>query len=129
MALDFKLALADSGALLERLGAGKALRGGKGEMQGQLSWAGSPLTLDYPSLDGQLRLDVDAGQFLQADPGGARLLGVLSLQSLPRRLSLDFRDLFQEGFAFDSIERRRQGRARRGRAPTTCACAARRPRC
>jgi len=28
---------------------------------------------------------------------------VLSLQSLPRRLSLDFRDLFQEGFAFDSI--------------------------
>ena len=29
---------------------------------------------------------------------------MLSLQSLPRRLSLDFRDLFQEGFAFDSIE-------------------------
>jgi uncharacterized protein YhdP len=29
---------------------------------------------------------------------------VLSLQSLPRRLSLDFRDLFQAGFAFDSIE-------------------------
>jgi uncharacterized protein YhdP len=28
---------------------------------------------------------------------------VLSLQSLPRRLSLDFRDLFQEGFAFDNI--------------------------
>ena len=104
MALDFKLALADSGAFLERLGAGQALRGGKGEMQGQLSWAGSPLTLDYPSLEGQLRLDVDAGQFLHADPGSARLLGVLSLQSLPRRLSLDFRDLFQEGFAFDSIE-------------------------
>jgi hypothetical protein len=73
-------------------------------LQGQLSWAGSPLTLDYPSLEGKLRLDVDAGQFLHADPGSARLLGVLSLQSLPRRLSLDFRDLFQEGFAFDSIE-------------------------
>jgi uncharacterized protein (TIGR02099 family) len=105
MALDFKLALDDSGALLERLGAGQALRGGKGEMRGQLSWVGSPLALDLPSLEGKLRLDVDAGQFLQADPGGgARLLGVLSLQSLPRRLSLDFRDLFQEGFAFDSIE-------------------------
>jgi uncharacterized protein (TIGR02099 family) len=104
MALDFKLALADSGAFVERLGAGKALRGGKGELQGQLSWAGSPLTLDYPSLEGKLRLDIDAGQFLHADPGSARLLGVLSLQSLPRRLSLDFRDLFQEGFAFDSIE-------------------------
>ena len=104
MALDFKLDLADSGAFLERLGAGQSMRGGKGRLQGQLSWAGSPLTLDYPSLGGQLRLDVDAGQFLYAEVGGARLLGVLSLSALPRRLSLDFRDLFQQGFAFDSIE-------------------------
>ena len=29
------------------------------------------------------------------------MLGVLSLQSLPRRLALDFRDVFTEGFAFD----------------------------
>ena len=42
-----------------------------------------------------------AGQFLHANPGGARLLSVLSL-ALLRRLSLDFRDLFQEGFAFDA---------------------------
>jgi uncharacterized protein YhdP len=32
-----------------------------------------------------------------------RLLGVLSLQSLPRRVTLDFRDIFSDGFAFDSI--------------------------
>jgi uncharacterized protein YhdP len=32
-----------------------------------------------------------------------RLFGLLSLQSLPRRLSLDFRDLFSDGFAFDKI--------------------------
>jgi uncharacterized protein YhdP len=38
---------------------------------------------------------------LKADPGIAKLLGVLSLQSLPRRLTLDFRDVFSEGFAFD----------------------------
>ena len=29
---------------------------------------------------------------------------MLSLQALPRRLALDFRDLFQEGFVFDSID-------------------------
>jgi uncharacterized protein YhdP len=29
------------------------------------------------------------------------LLGVLSLQALPRRLTLDFRDVFSDGFAFD----------------------------
>ncbi len=102
MLMDFKLNLDDSGALLERLGMGKVLRGGKGQLEGQVSWAGSPLALDVPSLGGQLRLSLDAGQFLTADPGSARLLGVLSLQSLPRRLSLDFRDLFEKGFAFDN---------------------------
>jgi len=101
--LDFKLALADSGALLDRLGNPKAIRGGKGVMAGQVSWLGSPLTLDYPSMSGQMNVAIDSGQFLQVDPGAARLLGVLSLQSLPRRLALDFRDLFQEGFAFDNI--------------------------
>jgi uncharacterized protein YhdP len=45
----------------------------------------------------------EAGQFLKADPGVGRLLGVLSLQSLPRRITLDFRDVFSDGFAFDSI--------------------------
>ena len=29
--------------------------------------------------------------------------GVLNLQALPRRLTLDFRDVFSEGFAFDFV--------------------------
>jgi uncharacterized protein (TIGR02099 family) len=101
--MDFKLALADSGVLLDRLGTSKAIRGGKGQLAGQLEWNGSPFALDYASLTGQVNVAIDAGQFLKAEPGAARLLGVLSLQSLPRRLSLDFRDVFQEGFAFDNI--------------------------
>lgn len=101
--MDFKLALGDSGQLLDRLGTRGAVRGGKGEMTGQVGWLGSPFALDYPSLEGQIRIAIESGQFLKVEPGAARLLGVLSLQSLPRRLSLDFRDVFQEGFAFDNI--------------------------
>jgi uncharacterized protein YhdP len=101
--MNFKLDLANSGALLERLGSGKAIRGGKGQISGQVGWLGSPLTLDYASMSGQVNVAIEGGQFLKAEPGAARLLGVLSLQSLPRRLALDFRDVFQEGFAFDSI--------------------------
>jgi uncharacterized protein (TIGR02099 family) len=101
--MDFTLQVADGGGLLDRLGTQKAVRGGKGQLSGQVGWLGSPFTIDYPSLSGQLKVAIDAGQFLKVDPGAARLLGVLSLQSLPRRLSLDFRDVFQEGFAFDSI--------------------------
>ena len=103
MVMDFKLELADSGAALERLGFPGTMRGGKGRMTGQLSWAGSPLSLHIPSLDGRINLALDAGQFLKAGPGAARLLSVLNLQALPRRLLLDFRDVFQEGFVFDNV--------------------------
>jgi uncharacterized protein (TIGR02099 family) len=99
----FQLELADSGALLRRLGTVDAIRGGKGRMRGQVAWLGSPMMLDFPSMTGQFNVAIEQGQFLQAQPGAARLLGVLSLQSLARRLTLDFRDVFEEGFAFDSV--------------------------
>ena len=101
--LKFKLDIADSGELLKRFGMGGVIRRGKGKMEGQVAWAGSPLGLDYPSLSGQFNVNIESGQFLKADPGIAKLLGVLSLQSLPRRLTLDFRDVFSEGFAFDFV--------------------------
>ena len=102
MALDYQLDIVDGGALLERLGFGRVVRGAKGRMTGQLAWDGSPLGLDLPTSSGTLALALDGGQFLKVDPGAARLLGVLSLQSLPRRLLLDFRDVFERGFAFDN---------------------------
>ncbi|HVR55098.1 MAG TPA: YhdP family protein [Pseudorhodoferax sp.] len=102
-AMDFRLAIDDAGALLGRLGMANVFRRGHGELNGSVAWEGSPLALDYPSMAGRLHLDVREGQFLKADAGPARLLGVLSLQALPRRLTLDFRDLFSEGFAFDFL--------------------------
>ncbi len=101
--MDFKLDIADAGVLLTRLDMPGVFRRGAGRMQGQVSWTGSPLSLDQPTLSGQFHLDVENGQFLKADAGAARLLGVLSLQSLPRRLTLDFRDVFSDGFAFDFV--------------------------
>jgi len=102
-ALDWRLDVADAGNLLDKLGQGRVLRGGKGILVGQVGWQGSPLALDYASMTGQLNVALDRGQFLHAEPGVGRLLGVLSLQSLPRRFLLDFRDVFSEGFAFDGV--------------------------
>ena len=103
MALDFTLDVADSGRLLQRLGKGKSVQGAPGQISGNLGWTGSPLELDLPSLQGKLALAMKAGKFLDADAGAARLLGVLSLRALPRRLLLDFRDVFEAGFAFDTF--------------------------
>ncbi|MDR1969435.1 MAG: TIGR02099 family protein, partial [Burkholderiaceae bacterium] len=102
-ALDFKLDIQDGGALLARLGMPDVLARGKGQLDGSIGWNGTPYSPHYPSMDGQLHLDVGAGQFLKAEPGIAKLLGVLSLQALPRRLTLDFRDVFSTGFAFDFV--------------------------
>ncbi len=113
--LQIDLEARDGGRLLARLGQGEVLRGGSAKLSGKLGWRGSPLDFDHASLDGELKLSVGRGQFLRAEPGVGRLLGVLSLQSLPRRLLLDFRDVFAEGFSFDAMDGQvsiRQGIAR-----------------
>jgi uncharacterized protein (TIGR02099 family) len=99
--MNFKLDIVNAGDLLTRFGMKEVVRQGKGRMEGQVAWVGSPLALDYPTLSGAFNVNVERGQFLKADPGIAKLLGVLSLQALPRRLVLDFRDVFSDGFSFD----------------------------
>ncbi|HEX4585815.1 MAG TPA: AsmA-like C-terminal region-containing protein, partial [Burkholderiaceae bacterium] len=103
MTLSITLDIVDAGNLLGRFGVAGAIKNGKGRLTANLSWLGSPFSIDYPTLSGDLELKAEKGQFLKADPGAGRLLGVMSLQSLPRRISLDFRDIFSKGFAFDTI--------------------------
>ena len=102
--LDFALDSSDAGKLLDRLGYLGAVRDASTTLTGRIGWQGSPAALDYATLSGEMTLDVGKGQFVKLDPGAAgKLLGLISLQGLPRRFSLDFGDVFSEGFAFDSI--------------------------
>ena len=102
--LKFALNVGSVEKLLARLGYPDAVRRGTARLQGNLSWNGTPFVIDYPSLNGMLEVEAAGGQFNRLEPGVGRLLGILSLQSLPRRITLDFRDIFSDGFAFDSIE-------------------------
>ncbi len=101
--LKYQLDLYNAGKMLERFDYARVIVGGKGKLTGDVSWAGSPYSLDVPTLSGKIQLDLQSGQFLKVEPGAAKLLAVLNLQALPRRLMLDFRDVFSEGFAFDGI--------------------------
>ena len=101
--LNFVLDIADAGKLLDRFGFVGTLKGGKGKLNGDIAWKGLPYSFDIPSLSGQIAMNIEKGQFLKQDPGAAKLLGVLSLQALPRLLKLDFHDVFSEGLAFDGI--------------------------
>ncbi len=101
--VNLRLEASDVGKLLTRLGYPEGVRRGTARLEGALAWNGAPYDLDYPSLSGNLVLEAAKGQFVKLEPGIGKLLGILSLQSLPRRISLDFRDVFSEGFSFDEI--------------------------
>lgn len=93
----------DAGKLLSRYGFADAVKRGAAQIDGDVTWQGSPADFAFKTLDGTLRLSAKNGQFLKVNPGAGKLLGIASLQSLPRRISLDFRDVFSDGFAFDEI--------------------------
>lgn len=92
------------GKALEQSGFTGTVEKGKAALQIQATWPGSPADFALKHLDGNVRLQVTDGQLLALDPKGGRIFGLLSLQALPRRLSLDFSDLFKKGFAFDRIQ-------------------------
>ena len=92
------------GGLLERLGLADTIKDGTATMTGNIAWQGTPLSIDYETLNGDLTMVVGRGEFLKVDPGIGKLLGVLSLQSMQRRLTFDFNDVFASGFAFESIK-------------------------
>lgn len=94
----------DNGKFLKRLGYQESIVGGTGELSGPVSWLGSPFQPDLPTLSGKMKLLATKGRFAQVDPGAAQLIGILSLQALPRRITLDFKDVFTPGFSFDKIE-------------------------
>lgn len=93
----------DFGALLGGLGYGGQLSGGKGRAALDASWMGSPSAFELANVQGALHLDARDGQLTELEPGAGRVLGLLSIAQLPRRLTLDFRDLFAKGLAFDRL--------------------------
>jgi uncharacterized protein YhdP len=98
-----RIDISDAGKILSRSGYPDSLKDGSGTLESDLHWTGAPDSFAYSRLNGTMHLKVGKGRFLKVDPGAAKLLGVLSLQSIPKRISLDFTDVFSEGFQFDSI--------------------------
>jgi uncharacterized protein YhdP len=101
--LDFQLEAHNIGAFLARVGNPGLVRDGRARVYGSLGWNGDPAAIDYPSLSGDVQMQAENGQFLEVDPGLGKLVSLMNLQALPRRVALDFRDVFSKGFQFDRI--------------------------
>jgi uncharacterized protein YhdP len=93
------------GQLLERLGFDNTVKDGEGSLEANFLTEVSPLDITVSELSGDVHLSILKGEVVEVDPGGTgRIFGLLSLQTLPRRLSLDFSDLFSKGMSFDEID-------------------------
>jgi uncharacterized protein (TIGR02099 family) len=94
----------DLGLMLAGLGFAAPVEGGQTLASIDARWAGPPTAFGLERLQGTMEVSVGTGRLLDLSPGAGRVFGLLSLRALPRRLALDFRDVFETGLAFDSIK-------------------------
>ena len=102
--LRLQLTSSGIGPTLAALGYNRVVEGEKASVNLDLFWPGGPSEDFLNSAGGRVVLDLDKGQFLPVDPGGGRLVGLLSIATLPRRLGLDFSDVVDKGLAFDQVK-------------------------
>ena len=102
--VDLEIKEGEMDRLMDLFGYQKNIGGGTLSGSMRIAWPGPPWAFSPPVTEGKVKLRIADGQLLEVDPGAAgRMLGLLSLNTLPRRLSLDFSDLFEKGFSFDEI--------------------------
>ncbi len=89
--------------LWRALGHASPFRDTKALIEAQLNWPGLPWQPEPATLNGTVSVETGAGVLTGVSDKGAGLLSVLSMDSVLRRLRLDFRDVFEGGFYFDRI--------------------------
>jgi uncharacterized protein (TIGR02099 family) len=98
-----KLSSSDVGATLVPLGFDRLMEAKQGEIGAEVSWDGSPTSGWMRTVDGRVTVGADNGALNEIEPGAGRVFGLMSIVALPRRLALDFRDVFNKGLSFDSL--------------------------
>ena len=94
----------DVKATMQRLDYAPGIVGDELSMLFDLSWSGGPSDEMMATLDGEVKVRIGTGQLEEVKAGAGRVFGLMSIAALPRRLSLDFRDVFGKGFGFDKIQ-------------------------
>ena len=97
------LASTDVGATLKQLGYDAVIEAKTGHIDFDMNWAGAPTADALSEAMGHVQVALDKGQITGLKPGAGRVVGLASVAALPRRLALDFSDLTDKGFAFDTV--------------------------
>jgi len=99
-----RVANGDLGRLSTLLGSGGTIKGGTLKGKLQLGWPGTPVDPKLSSIHGEFDLKATDGRLEHVEDGVGKILSLFSLNSLQRRLKLDFRDVVKGGFSFDKMK-------------------------
>ena len=106
-AINVDMEIKNAGEIVAHWTNAKSIEGGNGKITGTLQWNGSPYAPSYESLSGNVDLYVEKGRLLEVNTDAAKLLNVLSLQSLFRFATLDLQgglgSIVTKGTPFNSI--------------------------
>ena len=91
------------GATLEFMGFRRGMEANDGRFESRVEWQGGLRSDWFTAMSGTASITIQDGRLVGVEPGAGRVFGLLSVQALPRRLALDFKDVFGEGTSFDRI--------------------------
>ncbi|KUJ75722.1 hypothetical protein AVO42_10580 [Thiomicrospira sp. XS5] len=94
----------DAEDLIDFVGIRKGFKGNYAWFEANLQWPGSYACMSKTRLAGNLEFEFKDGVIKDAEPGIARVLGLLSFESLARRLKLNIQDVTDAGLAYDDIK-------------------------
>jgi len=93
----------DFGAFLKGLKLKSGIKDSKVSSKFDLSWQSAPHEFNFDTLNGQIDWRLTDGYLTEVSDQGSRIFSLLSLDSLVRKLQLDFRDIFAKGFFYEKI--------------------------
>ncbi|WEJ62118.1 YhdP family phospholipid transporter [Thiomicrorhabdus lithotrophica] len=102
--LNAKLTSNDVAAVTEFIKLNKGFTGKSADVDIQLNWSGGLECFSTKSSQGSIRFKLEDGSVEDVEPGFARLIGLLSVESLVRRLKLDLKDVTNKGMIYDEIK-------------------------
>ena len=94
----------DIGDLFDEFDITTTVKDSDADIKFALAWQGAPYNFDVPTLAGELDWRLGEGHLAEVSDGGARVFSLLSLDSLVRKLKLDFRDVFSKGFFYNKMQ-------------------------
>ncbi|WP_372767710.1 YhdP family protein [Pseudoalteromonas sp.] len=99
-----KLVSKDIGELTDEFDLTSSIKESNAEIDIDLFWYGTPYEFNTESFSGDIKWRLGDGYITDISDGGARVFSLLSLDSLVRKLKLDFRDVFAKGFFYNSMK-------------------------